>query len=70
MNGGMIGEAICIGVSDRRWCPIAARRGGVLARGWRGGSAVFRVCGALASGGCRGSMGAVGRQRNLGLVFY
>ena len=29
VGGGMVGEAICVGVSDRRWKPMAARRGGV-----------------------------------------
>ena len=69
MNGGMIGEAICVGVSDRKWDPIAARRGGVLTRGWRGGSTVFRVCRAPALGGNSNIVGAVERQRNLGLQY-
>ena len=29
MSGGMIGEAICVGVSDGKWDPMAAKRGGV-----------------------------------------
>ena len=51
MNRGMIGEAIYIGVSDRKWNPIAARRGSVPTRSLRGESAVFRMRGSLASHG-------------------
>ena len=64
----MIGEAICIGVSDGRWNPMAARRGNVLTQGWRGKSAVFRVYHPLALSGGSNIVGAVGRQRNLGLA--
>ena len=34
MNGGVIGEAIYIGVSDGKWDLIAAECGGVPTRGW------------------------------------
>ena len=47
MNRGVIGEAIYVRVSDRRWDPIAAKRGSVLTQSWGGGSAVFRMNGAL-----------------------
>ena len=43
MHGGVIGGAVYIRVSDRGWGPVAARRGGVPNRRWRGKSAVFRV---------------------------
>ena len=43
VGGGVIGEAICVGVPDGEWGPVAAKRGGVPNRRWRGGSAVFRV---------------------------
>ena len=43
MSGGIIGEAICVRVSDGRWNPMAARRGDVLTQSWRGKSAVFRM---------------------------
>ena len=29
VSGGMIGEAICVGVSDGKWNLMATRRGGV-----------------------------------------
>ena len=51
VSGGMIGEAIYVGVSDRKWNQVAAKRGGVLARSWGGGSAVFRMYGSLTSHG-------------------
>ena len=43
MGGGVIGEAIYIRVSDRKWNPVAAKRGGVPNKRWRGKSAVFCV---------------------------
>ena len=69
MNGGMIGEAIYVGVCDGKWSPVAAGRGGVLARSCGGGSAVFRVYTSLTSHGCSGSVGAVRGQRSLGLCL-
>ena len=68
VGGGVIGEAICVGVSDGKWGPIATRRGGVLSRSWRGGSAVFRMCCALTLNGCSNFVDAVERRRNLGLT--
>ena len=56
MDGGMIGKAIYIRVSDRKWDPMATRRGSVLTQSWRGGSAVFRVCCVLAFDGSGGGM--------------
>jgi hypothetical protein len=41
MNRKMIGEAIYIKVSDRKYNPIATKRGNVPTKSWRGKSAVF-----------------------------
>jgi hypothetical protein len=43
MNRKMIGEAIYIRVSDRKYNPIATKRGNVLTQSWRSKSAVFRI---------------------------
>jgi hypothetical protein len=63
----MIGEAIYIRVSDRKYNPIATKRGNVLTQSWRSKSAVFRMHSALTSHGYSRSIKAVRRQRNLGL---
>jgi hypothetical protein len=67
MNRKMIGEAIYIRVSDRKYNPIATKRGNVPTKSWRGKSAVFRIYSALTSHGYSKSINAVRRQRNLGL---
>jgi hypothetical protein len=41
MNRKMIGEAIYIRVSDRKYNPKATKRGNVPTKSWRGKSAVF-----------------------------
>jgi hypothetical protein len=41
MNRKMIGEAIYIRVSDRKYNPIATKHGNVPTKSWRGKSAVF-----------------------------
>jgi hypothetical protein len=41
MNRKMIGEAIYIMVSDRKYNPKATKRGNVPTKSWRGKSAVF-----------------------------
>ena len=43
MNRKMIGEEIYIRVSDRKYNPIATKRGNVPTQSWRGKSAVFRI---------------------------
>jgi hypothetical protein len=51
MNRKVIGEAIYIRVSDRKYNPIATKRGNVPTRSWRGKSTVFLVESALTSHG-------------------
>jgi hypothetical protein len=68
MNRKMIGEAIYIRVYDRKYNPIATKRGNVPTQSWRGKSAVIRIYCALTSNGYSNSIKAVRRQRNLGLT--
>jgi hypothetical protein len=67
MNRKMIGEAIYIRVSDRKYNPIATKRGNVLTQSWRSKSAVFPMYHPLALNGYSNFINAVKRQRNLGL---
>ena len=69
INRKMIGEAIYLRVCDRKYNPIATKRGNVLTRSCRSKSAVFRMYTSLTSHGYSKSIKAVRRQRNLGLVF-
>ena len=64
----MIGEAIYIRVSDRKYNPIATKRGNVLTQSWRSKSAVFRMYHPLTLNGYSNFINAVKRQRNLGLI--
>jgi hypothetical protein len=68
MNRKMIGEAIYIRVSDRKYNPIATKRGNVLTQSWRSKSAVFRMYHPLTLNGYSNFINAVKRQRNFGLV--
>ena len=68
MNRKMIGEAIYIRVNNRKYNPIATKRGNVPTQSWRGKSAVFRIYSALTSHGYSKSIKAVRRQRNIGLT--
>ena len=65
----MIGEAIYIRVSDRKYNPIATKRGNVLTQSWRSKSAVFRMYHPLTLNGYSNFINAVKRQRNLGLTY-
>ena len=65
----MIGEAIYIRVYDRKYNPIATKRGNVPTQSWRGKSAVIRMYCALTFNGYSNSIKAVKRQRNLGLLY-
>jgi hypothetical protein len=69
MNRKMIGEAIYIRVYDRKYNPIATKRGNVPTQSWRGKSAVIHIYCALTSNGYSNSIKAVRQQGNLGLVF-
>jgi hypothetical protein len=69
MNRKMIGEAIYIRVSDRKYNPIATKRGNVLTQSWRSKSAVFRMYHPLTLNGYSNFINAVKRQRNLGLTY-
>jgi hypothetical protein len=51
MNRKMIGEAIYIRVSDRKYNPIVTKRGNVPTKSWSGKSAVFLMESALTSHG-------------------
>ena len=51
MNRKMIGEAIYIRVSDKKYNPIATKRGNVPTQSWSGKFAVFLVESALTSHG-------------------
>ena len=70
MNRKIIGEAIYIRVSDRKYNPIATKRGNVLTQSWRSKSAVFRMYCPLTLNGYSNFINAVKRQRNLGLHTY
>jgi hypothetical protein len=70
MNRKMIGEAIYIRVSDRKYNPIATKRGNVLTQSWRSKSAVFRMYHPLTLNGYSNFINAVKRQRNLGLTNH
>ena len=67
MNRKMIGEAIYIRVSDRKYNPIATKLGNVPIQSWRGKPAVIRIYHALTLNGYSNFIKAVKRQRNLGL---
>jgi hypothetical protein len=51
INRKMIGEAIYLRVCDRKYNPIATKRGNVLTRSCRSKSAVFRMHSSLTSHG-------------------